>query len=35
MAVRNDPVDMVLDIIKIIVIVIIGYIIIKALLGIA
>lgn len=32
MAVKNDPVDMVLDIIKIIIISIIGFIIIKALL---
>lgn len=32
---RKDPVDMVLDIIKIAIIAIIGYIIIKALLGIS
>jgi len=32
---RNDPTDVILDIIKIIIISIIGFIIIKALLGIA
>jgi len=33
MARRNDPVDAVLDIIKIILIIIVGYIVIRALLG--
>ena len=35
MAVKNDPVDMALDIVKIAIIAIIGFIIIKALLSIA
>ena len=35
MAVKNDPVDMALDILKIGIIVIIGFIIIKALLSVA
>jgi len=33
--IKNDPVDIVFEIIKIIIIVIIGFIIIKALLGVA
>tara|TARA_Y100000310_G_scaffold308712_2_gene352111 strand:+ start:4075 stop:4182 length:108 start_codon:yes stop_codon:yes gene_type:complete len=35
MVVKNDPVDMALDILKIAAIAIIGYIVIKALLGVA
>ena len=35
MAVRNDPVEMALDILKIAIIAIVGYIIIKALLSVA
>lgn len=33
MAIKSDPVDMVLDIIKIIIIIVIGFILIKALLS--
>jgi len=35
MAVKNDPVEMALNILKIAIIAIVGYIIIKALLGVA
>lgn len=35
MVVKNDPVDMVLDILKIAIIAIVGFIIVKALLGVA